>query len=144
MKLDELKTGLAEYLSEKNLKLYDLTYSKKDNILTVVLDESLDLNAISKISEDVSAYMDEHDGDMDAYLLSVETAGIERKIRNEQEVADAVGSYVYVKTGNLELNGDLKDYKDGILTLAYKDKNLNKKAEIAYKDIKFIRYAVKF
>ena len=65
-------------------------------------------------------------------------------MNNEEELLKAVGSYIYVKTKEDEYNGDLDAYEDGILHLSLKDKNRIRKIQIDYKDVKKVRYAVRF
>lgn len=144
MNLDNLKKDLNDYLKGEGLKLYDLSYQKSEQILTVMLDESLDLNAIEEISSKISDFMDKHDSEFDNYILDVTTVGAERPIKNEDEVNKAIGSYVYVKTKEESLNGTLTDYKEGKLYLEYMDKTRKKQAVIDYKEVKQMRYAIKF
>ena len=144
MDIRKLEQLLKAHLREKGLHLYELHYTKKDSILSVVLDESMDMNALEEVSRDISEFMDTVDEDMDAYLLDVCTAGIERPIRTEDEMKRAVGSYVYVKTKEIRQEGTLEKYEDGVLTLSYLDKNRTKTVLIEAKNVKQMRYAVKF
>ncbi len=144
MKLEEIKEALAKDIEKEGYHLYDLTYLKKDKILTCLLDESLDLDAIEKLSQKISVFMDKYDEDFDEYLLDISCVGIERPIRNEDELLKAVGSYVFVKTKDDKLNGTLLAYENGVLKLEYQDKNKKKIKEIAYSAVKQLRYAVRF
>ena len=144
MDLKKLKEDLKKDLDEIGYSLYDLSYEKKDSILHVTIDKSMDLNEIEDLSKKVSLIMDKYDEDMDEYLLDVSSVGIERPIRSKEELVSAVGSYIYVKTKDFKVYGDLIDFKDDILTLNTKDKNITKTLKINYDELKFVRYAVKF
>ena len=144
MELTNIQKCLEEFLSKKDLKLFEVSYFKKDSILQVMLDESLDLDNIEIISNEISSYLDTIDIDLDSYLLDVTTVGSERPIRNESELKDSVGSYIYIKTKEEELNGTLEKFEEGILTISYKEKTKNKIKTISYTDIKKIRHAIKF
>ena len=144
LKLEEIKEALSKDIEKEGYHLYDLTYQKKDKILTCLLDESLDLDTIEILSEKISSFMDKYDEDFDEYLLDVSSVGIERPIRNEEELLKAVGSYIFVKTKEDRLNGTLLAYEDGMLKIEYQDKNRKKTKEIAYKAIRQLRYAVRF
>ena len=144
MNTKELKENLKRDLTCLGYELYDVSYSKSDNILHVVIDKNMDLKEIESISKKVSKIMDLYDEDMDEYLLDVSSVGIERPINNEEEIKKAIGSYVFVKTKELKQYGTLKDFKDNVLVLETKDKNLKKEVKINYADVKNMRYAVEF
>lgn len=144
MELKKLKDELTAEIKALGYTLYSLSYDDKENILQVLIDESLDLNTISLLSEKISLIMDRYDADFGNYLLDVSSVGIERPIRNEEEVMKAIGSYVFVKTKDFKTNGTLIDFKDGRLSLEYMDKNIKRKAVIEYKDVRQLRFAVKF
>lgn len=144
MEIEKLKDNLKRDLKSLGYDLYDVYYQKKDNVLSVIVDKQMDLNEVEELSKKVSSIMDLYDEDMDEYLLDVSSVGIEREIRDKKELEKAVGSYIYVKTKELKVYGDLLEFKDDVLTLETKDKNITKKVNINYSDIKFVRYAVKF
>ena len=145
MKLDSVKAKLEDYLKEKNLKLFEITYAKKDQTLSILLDEKLDLNKLEEISNNISTYLDKfEDVFEDNYILDVSTVGAERPIRDENELNKAIGEYVYVKTKDDEYYGTLLDYTDGIIHLECKDKTRTKNVSVDYKKTKQVRYAVKF
>ncbi len=144
MEIKELKENLQRDLKSLGYVLYDVSYEKKNRILHVTIDKQMDLNEVEELSRKVSSIMDMYDQDMEEYLLDVSSVGIEREIRNQDELKAAIGSYIYVKTKELKVNGDLVDFDGEVLTLNTKEKNINKTLKINYKDIKFVRYAYKF
>ena len=144
MEIKELKENLQRDLKSLGYVLYDVSYEKKNRILHVTIDKQMDLNEVEKLSRKVSSIMDMYDQDMEEYLLDVSSVGIEREIRNQDELKAAVGSYIYVKTKELKVYGDLVEFDGEVLTLKTKEKNINKTLKINYKDIKFVRYAYKF
>lgn len=144
MNIKELKEKLETFIETKSLHLFDLEYSKKDNILTVLIDETLSLDELEVLSNEISKFMDEYDEELDAYILDVCNVGAERPIRNSKEIKEALGSYIYVKTKDKEYNGTLDKYEDNVLTISYKDKTRNKVVTVNENEIKKIRYAVSF
>lgn len=144
MEVNTFKEALSKDIESVGYHLYSLTYKKKDNILEVLIDESLDLDGISRLSELISGFMDKYDKDFDEYLLDVSCAGCERRIRNEFELRRAVGEYVHIKTREFEEDGYLKSFENGKVTVEYMDKTRKKAVTVNYDDIKMIRYAVKF
>lgn len=145
MNLDIINSDLKDYLKTKDLKLFEVTYHKGDKTLSIILDEKLDMNKLEEVSNDLSTYMDKYADEFeDNYILDISTVGVERPIRNEDELKQAIGSYIYCKGKDFEYNGTLNDYSDGIMKLEYMDKNIKKNASIEYKNVKQVRYAVKF
>ena len=144
MEVNTFKEALSKDIESVGYHLYSLTYKKKDNILEVLIDESLDLDGISRLSELISGFMDKYDKDFDEYLLDVSCAGCERRIRNEDELRRAFGEYVHIKTREFEEDGYLKSFENGKVTVEYMDKTRKKAVTVNYDDIKMIRYAVKF
>lgn len=144
MEVNTFKEALSKDIESVGYHLYSLTYKKKDNILEVLIDESLDLDGISRLSELISGFMDKYDKDFDEYLLDVSCAGCERKIRNREELARAAGEYVHIKTREFEEDGYLKSFENDKVTVEYMDKTRKKTVTVNYDDIKMIRYAVKF
>ena len=144
MEVNTFKEALSKDIESVGYHLYSLKYKKKDNILEVLIDESLDLDGISRLSELISGFMDKYDKDFDEYLLDVSCAGCERRIRNEDELRRAVGEYVHIKTREFEEDGYLKSFENSKVTVEYMDKTRKKAVTVNYYDIKMIRYAVKF
>ena len=144
MELDKIKTNLSKDIEKLGYHLYSLKYSKKERILEVLIDESIDLNEISKLSEKISKIMDKYDEEFDEYLLDVASAGCEREIKNEEDIKKAVNSYVHIKTEELNIDGTLKAYKAGVLEIEYLDKTRKKNIKVKEEDVKKLRYAVKF
>lgn len=145
MNLDKIKSALNQFLDEKQLKLFEITYQKNDEVLTVLLDETLNMDQLEKVSNEISAFLDQYEDEFkDNYFLDVSNVGAERPIRNESELLEAVNKYIYVKANKQEYYGYLKDYDKGIMTLQVKDKNRSKDIQIDYKDAKKVRYAVEF
>ncbi|MDO4940593.1 MAG: hypothetical protein Q4E33_02755 [Erysipelotrichaceae bacterium] len=145
MDLKAIENDLKSYLESKNLHLFELNYHKSDQTLTILLDDKLDLDGLEEISNDLSNYMDKYENDIEGnYILDVSTVGCERPIRNEEELIKAIGEYIYVKTKEDEVYGYLKKYENGILSIDYKEKNIDKIKNIEYTKTKKVRYAVKF
>jgi len=145
MELEKIKSVLAEYLTKNNYKLFDVTYHKSEATLSVILDEKLDMDQLEQISNMLSEFMDNYEQEIDDnYILDVSTVGLERPIRSEQELVEAIDQYIYVKTKEQELYGYLKKFENGILSIAYKDKTRDRMMNVEYIKIKKVRYAVKF
>lgn len=144
MDLKNFESELSKDIESIGYHLFSLDYESKHNVLHVYLDESLDLNQMEVVSEKISAFMDKYDGEFDEYLLDVTSIGAERPIRNETEVLAAVGKYVHVKTKEVDLDGELVKFENNVLTIQYLDKTRKKTISINYKDVKKLRYAVKF
>ena len=145
MNLDNIKENVEKYLKEKNYKLFELSYLKKDETLSILLDEKLDMDELEKISNELSEYLDQFEDDFENnYILDVSTVGVERPIRNIEEMKQAVNSYIYIKTKEIEYTGTLFDFSNNTLKLEYKDKTRVLNVEFEYDKVLQARYAVKF
>ena len=145
MDINKIKTVLEDFSKENDLKLFDVNYQKSSLILSVLFDNELDMDKLEEVSNKLSSYLDRYEDDFDDnYFLDVSTVGVERPIRNEYELKDAVGSYIYVKTKENEYYGTLHSFNNGVLALKVKDKNRSKDVSVEYSKTKQVRYAVEF
>ena len=143
MNLKELSKNLSDDILKLGYHLFDVKYNKSEKILSVIIDESLDLDRIEELSKKISKLMDKYDKDYDNYILDVCSVGIERPLRNIEEVKENTGQYVLIKTSNKTITGTIKKVKDEIISLEYMDKNIKKTQDINYKEVKKIHRTVK-
>ena len=143
MDIKGLKENLDKDIGKLGFHLYDLKYSKNDNILSVIIDESLDLNKIEDLSKKLSKIMDKYDESFNNYILDVCSAGIERPIKTLDEVKKSINEYVNIKLDKKSIEGVIKKVNGDIIQLEYLDKNIKKMMDVNYKKIKKIRKAVK-
>ncbi len=111
-------------------------------------DGTMDLDTCEQVSQELSEYLDANPFTAKPYQLDVCSYGAEAELAGNDEIAQAVGQYIYVKfdggyEGMADLYGDLTDYKDGILTLNYNVKNIKKTISIPQTRMIQIRLAVK-
>ena len=144
MELNKIRKDLELFLEEKDLHLFDCSFNKHEGIFSILIDETLNMDELESLSNDLSKFMDKYDEEFDNYILDVSNVGIERPIRNDEEIINAINSYIYVKTKDKELNGTLKSFENDELLISYKDKTRSKEITLNKKDIKKIRYAVNF
>ena len=145
MELNKIKDIIEEYLNKKALKLFDISYQKADKTLTVLLDEKFDMNDIEQISNELSEYLDNYADEFeDNYILDVSTVGVERPIRSKDELNEAVGGYIYVETKENNYYGTLKSFEEDMLNLEVTNKTRKDVISIDYKEVNYVRYAVKF
>lgn len=139
---------LNDYLTQNNLKLYDVEYVKEDGnyILRVLIDnlESLiDLDTLALVNEYLSERLNDDDFAQE-YYLEVSSPGAERELRNIEEIKLSKGKYVYVLDLNQEYTGTLEDVDDETITIKVNLKGRMKNIKIELKNIRLIRLAVKF
>jgi len=145
MDLKLIKEDLNEFCSSKGWHLFEVSYNHKDNAIEVLLDDKFDLDQLENVSNEISSYMDKYDNDIEGnYVLDVSTVGVERPIRNQEELKEAIGQYIYAKTKDDEVYGYLNKFENDVLSIAYKEKTVDKIKNIEYSKLKKVRYAVKF
>ena len=97
--------------------LYDVEYIKegKNYFLRVFIDneKGIDLNDCEKVNNEIIDILDEADYIKDAYFLEISSPGIERKIRKDEHLKQAIGKKISVKLFKKDEN-DNKQY-EGIL-----------------------------
>ena len=146
--IEKVKEVILPYLEEENIILYDIEYVFEDNenILRIYIDneeENMDLLTCVSISEGISKLLDLNDPLDVPYSLEVSSPGAERVLRNKEEVIKAVGKYIYAETSDVSVYGTLLSVNEDILNIEYLAKNIKKKIDINYNDIKLIRLAIK-
>jgi len=139
----------APYLEEQGFQLVDVEYVKEgsNRFLRVFVDKDggIDIEDCGRISEYVSAKLDELDPIPEAYFLEVSSPGAERPLKTAQDVAKAVGRQVYVKTyeqidGAKEFEGRLDSFDGTTMNLVIG----RKKVAIPYDKTASARLAIVF
>jgi ribosome maturation factor RimP len=109
------------YLEENGFELVDIEYVKEggSRFLRVFADKEggIDIDDCGRISEWLSAKLDEIDPIPEAYFLEVSSPGAERPLKKPEEMAKAVGRHVFVTTyepidGLKEFEGRLVSFED--------------------------------
>jgi len=133
--------------------LVDVEYTKEgeDFFLRVFVDtpNKVTIDEIVKISERLSASLDEEDFIRDEYVLEVASPGAERPLKSVDDIKHAIGSYINVQTheeveGVHEIEGDLQSFDQDILTIEVRIKTRKKTINIDYSNVKKSRLAIKF
>lgn len=152
--LDKIKIMIEPILKNNNVYLDDLEYAQDHGewylrIFVEKNDGFLDMDTCVAVSEAISQKMDEEDPIKGEYYLEVSSPGVEKPLKTFEQVKSSLGKYVYAKfynpvAGLDEIEGFIKTIEDETIEFEYLVKNIKKKIEIDYNNIKFIRLAVKF
>ncbi len=145
MDLNKIKEEVLKITNSLNLELYDIEYVKqgKEYVLRITIDkeEGIVIDDCINVSNLVNPYLDQIENEFkDVYSLEVTSAGIEKQLRNIEEIKKNVGKYVYLETKNGTITGDLVKVEDDIIHIKDRNKNIG----VTYSDIKFIRLCIKF
>ena len=151
--IQKIKTMIQPVLEQQHCSLYDLKWVQdgKMRILQVSVmypDGSMDIDTCAAISEGISSLLDESDVITHEYFLEVCSPGAERELRNEQEIRDAVGEYVFVKLKDPKagmdcVKGTLLEMDENGVMIEYMAKAVRKKIVIDLQNIALIRLSVK-
>lgn len=151
---EKIETLIENHLIEDDLTLYDVEFVKENEsyFLKIYLDKKdglVDLEQVIKSSKVISELLDEADFIDHEYFLEVSSSGAERKFKTREELENAIGQFIHVDFNNPisgldEVEGDLVSFKDEMLLIEYKVKNIKKKVEFDYKNVKSARLAIKF
>jgi ribosome maturation factor RimP len=146
MDLKKLEIIIVDILNQHQLSLYSLKTKKEfgEMVLEILVDGSdLSSDHLGLVNGVLSAALTEDVFDPN-YYLEVSSPGAERPLRNAVEVEKAIGKYVHIETPELNSDGYLLDFKDGIITFQINLKGRLKKLEIPYTTVKSMRLAIKF
>jgi ribosome maturation factor RimP len=140
---------LKPYLDENNFELVDIEYVKEGSnwFLRVYVDKEggIDIDDCGRISEYLSAKLDEKDPIPNAYFLEVSSPGAERPLKKVQDYHKAVGRHVFVTTyepvdGKKEFEGLLESFDGESLVV----KAGNKASTIPFAKVASARLAIVF
>ena len=152
MDINYLKPLLESKINELGYELIEIKSrrEKGDLILSIVVDrvEPIDMNAIVKISEEISKYLDEIDNSDEKYFLDISSLGAEKPLKVE-DLPIYVSRYVNVHVtnpveGENIYEGELSEVNEDSITITYKVKTRVKKVVILQSNIYKIRLAIKF
>jgi len=114
----------------------------KGNVLRIFIDKEggVDLDSCEMASNIVSDWLDEVDPIEDSYFLEVSSPGVEREIKNDEELETFIGKRILVKcykklNNEKEFIGNLKSFDKENLTLIIGKSNV----DFLRKDIAIIK-----
>lgn len=151
--MDQIKNVIHPILSAMQIRIYECGWYREGStsILRLAVmreDGSMDIDTCAAVSEAVSGALDQMDLIQHEYFLEVCSPGAERELLNDEDIAHAVGEYVYIKYrnpkgGRDEIYGTLLQAEKDHLHIAYMDKAVKRELDIDRDNIALIRLAVK-
>ena len=144
-------------VTDENMELLEVELVKEFGalILRFTIDKvgGIDIDDTTLISEKVGLILDEMDPIDKEYYLEVSSVGLERELRNIDEIKANIGKYINVKTyekltvdkiSQKEFEGTLLSCEDNLITMQFKVKQFKKEITIPYEKIAKIRLAIEF
>ncbi|WP_027090829.1 ribosome maturation factor RimP [Cohnella thermotolerans] len=144
-----VESFITPYLDDHGFQLVDVEYVKEGSnwFLRIYVDKEggIDIDDCGRISEFVSAKLDELDPIEGAYFLEVSSPGAERPLKKPEDVAKAVGKHVFVTTyepidGAKEFEGRLDSFDGSVVRIAVG----RRKHAIPYDKVASARLAIVF
>ncbi len=152
--LEKIKTDLEQLISSHPVYIYDVVYEKEgdNNFLRVLIDSTeieIDLDICVDVTRVVNEYLDEKDPISDEYTLEVSSKGVEDDITTVEQIEEAVGSFIFIKTyskveNRKEFLGHLLELTEDSIIIECNEKSVMKKYEIELSLIAHMRYSVEF
>jgi len=136
-----------------DLEIVDVEWVKENNIriLRIIADSphGLTIDQSTALNEAISSKLDEENFIEGEYYLEVSSPGLERELKNDQDIKKAINEYIYIKLyqkfeGRKEFEGYLRDFDGEFVTIEIMEKGRNKTFKLAKNMISMIRLAVKF
>ena len=151
--MDQLKEWIEDVLQQQGCRLYELEWLHEQStpLLRVSVEKiqgPVDLDTCALCSDAIGAMLDEKDWFGKEYMLEVCSPGAERELKTDEQIQNAVGSYIYVKLkdpkqGVDAVRGDLLEANENDILVSYKVKGRPKKITIEKENIALIMTAVK-
>lgn len=143
---EKVESLIKEKVQELGYELYDVQFAKegKDYFLRVFIDkeDGIDLNDCEKVSNEINPLLDEKDFIKEMYFLEVSSPGIERVLRKDEHLKDAIGKEIEVKLfkpieKQKEFVGILEDYNEEKIILGLEEKLEIERKNISLMKLKF-------
>ncbi len=152
--LVELKQQCEPIFTKHDVICYDMIWRKEqqDRVLEISIYKKgvpTDIETCVSVSHQISALLDEVNPFDFEYVLDVCSAGIERELKNEEQLQDALYHQVNVKVENPVnkrhvIEGKLTKITDETIEVLTREKHKEVTATIERSNILKIRMAVKF
>jgi ribosome maturation factor RimP len=113
-------------VEKENMELVDVEFVKEGShwFLRVYIDKEggIDIEDCGRVSEQLSALLDEKDPIPQAYFLEVSSPGAERPLKKADDLKNAVGKQVHITTyepvgGEKVFEGQLLSFEEGELVI---------------------------
>ena len=147
-----IKSLIDPILTQHDVLCYECKWINegKMRILQVAImrsDGSMDLDTCQTVSNAVSDALDANDVIPFEYYLEVCSAGAERELRSDAEISAVIGAHIFVRFDKpigkkMEVTGELLSFEDGVLIIAYREKQKKEKITVEKSNISLIRLAV--
>lgn len=98
----KIKEAIEPIITNLNYKIYDVIYEKegKDNYLRIFIDtdkkEGISLNDCEIVNNGITDFLDEENFIKSQYFLEISSPGIERRIRDDEQLEQNLNSKVEV------------------------------------------------
>lgn len=98
----KIKEAIEPIITKLNYKIYDVIYEKegKDNYLRIFIDtdkkEEISLNDCETVNNGITDFLDEKNFIKSQYFLEISSPGIERRIRDDEQLEQNLNSKVEV------------------------------------------------
>ena len=96
-----IKEAIEPIVNGLNYKLYDVIYEKEagENYLRIFIDNdsTISINDCEIVNNAITDLLDEKDFIKNQYVLEVSTPGLERRIRNDEQLNSCIGEKVDAK-----------------------------------------------
>jgi ribosome maturation factor RimP len=136
-------------LEQEHIELVDVEFVKEGSnwFLRIFIDkeDGIDIDDCSRVSEGLSARLDENDPIPQAYFLEVSSPGAERPLKKPQDLLKAIGKHVHITTyepinGDKVFEGKLISFENDELTI----QEAKKQKVVPYSKVASARLAIVF
>lgn len=136
--IDALKQVVEELLEGTDQFVIDVEWKVSSRRLVVLIDadSGITTDHLARLTRDISAYLEEADGNWEAYTLEVSSPGLDRPLSSLRQYKKNVGRQVRIQCKNLEIiQGKILSVEEHAVHLKTKKAKQHLERTIAFEDI---------
>ena len=127
---EKVENLLKPKIEKLGYEIYDVQYAKegKDYFLRIFIDneKGIDLNDCERVNNEINDILDEADYIKEQYFLEVSSPGIERVLRKDEHLKNAIGKEIEINLfkpldGKKDYIGNLVSFDDINITITEED-----------------------
>lgn len=116
--LESLRTLAAEVTEQAGVRLFDLEYDGHAVRVFIESETGVTIDTCQKVSQALSARLDQSNLILGRYFLEVSSPGLERKLRGIDDFRHAQGKFAHVVSTQGALDGTIAQVEDDKVVLA--------------------------
>jgi ribosome maturation factor RimP len=115
---DSLRAVIDAAVQEAGMALFDLEHNGRTLQVFIDSEQGVTIDTCTRVSQLLSAKLDQSDLIPGRYFLEVSSPGLERKLRGPEDFARETGKLAHVVTAGGAIDGVIRRVEGGVVVLA--------------------------